>query len=162
MEDSANAFVPVPGRLVPVDTEQILAGTDTIYDDALGMRQSDINAGIATTVEEKVNNGLHALVDSEIGALIDGKIASAVDGLEFDDTNTLYKLSVNGTTLGSTDGESLGVVYTPTTGGIEGQFLKSNGSNTPVWADLPTEDWSKIPTEPVASASEKWNNFNLR
>ena len=51
-------------------------------------------------------------------------------------TDTTYKLTLNSTTKGggSTD---LGTIYAPTSAGIQGQYLMSNGSGEPSWVNLP-------------------------
>jgi len=53
------------------------------------------------------------------------------------DTNTTYKLTLNGTTNGdSTDGVNLGSFYAPTGGGTANQVLVAGGNNTaPSWTN---------------------------
>ena len=48
------------------------------------------------------------------------------------DTDTKYKLTVNGSTNGDGSGTNLGTIYAPSGAGSSGQFLKSTGS-TPTW-----------------------------
>ena len=52
-------------------------------------------------------------------------------------TDTTYQLTLNGTTNGggTTD---LGTIYAPTSAGTNGQYLMSNGSGAPSWADFST------------------------
>ena len=54
-----------------------------------------------------------------------------------DNTNTTYKLTLNGTDTGG-GSTSLGTVYGATTAGTSGQYLKSSGSGAPTWANMPT------------------------
>ena len=50
------------------------------------------------------------------------------------DTDTTYKLTVNGVTYGdSTRGTNLGAIYAPTSAGTSGQILSSNGAGAPTW-----------------------------
>lgn len=52
------------------------------------------------------------------------------------DTNTTYKLSLNGTVNGDNAGTSLGTLYAPTGGGTAGQVLLAGGNNTaPSWTN---------------------------
>lgn len=48
-------------------------------------------------------------------------------------TDTTYKLTLNGTTNGASDGTSLGSFYAPTAVGTDGYVLKSSGSGAPSW-----------------------------
>lgn len=50
-------------------------------------------------------------------------------------TDTTYQLTLNGTTngAGTTD---LGTIYAPTSAGTNGQYLASNGTGAPIWADF--------------------------
>ena len=57
-------------------------------------------------------------------------------------TDTTYKLTLNGTQKGSGTTD-LGTFYAPTGGGTSGQYLKSNGNGAPTWATFPT-----IPSAP--------------
>lgn len=51
-------------------------------------------------------------------------------------TNTTYKLTVNGTANGG-GSTSLGTIYAPTTAGTSGQFLAANSSGIPTWVSNP-------------------------
>lgn len=75
-------------------------------------------------------------------------------------TNTTYKLTLNGTDVGG-GSTSLGTVYGPTTAGTAGQYLKSSGSGAPVWQNFPTSlpasdvsAWAKAASKPSYTKSE--------
>lgn len=79
---------------------------------------------------------------SEVGALpanttIPSKTSDLVNDSGFitTDTNTTYKLTLNGTQKGTAGSSSLdlGSFYAPTSAGTSGQFLISNGSGAPSW-----------------------------
>lgn len=53
-----NNLIEVPGRLHPVDKDKILCSTEDIWDEALGKRQSEVNAGIEETVAGKVDEAI--------------------------------------------------------------------------------------------------------
>lgn len=137
---------------VPTIINQTLYGSDTKPE------------GAEPITSENFSDKLSQSLDGAIGTALDGRINSALDqkleNLDID-TNTTYKLSVNGTVKGDASGDDLGAVFAPTTAGTNGQFLKSNGSGAPVWADMPSGS-GEVPTEPVSSASDKWNDFNIR
>lgn len=73
-------------------------------------------------------------------------------------TDTLYKLTLNGTVNGASGGTSLGTLFAPTTAGTRGYELLSAGSgNMPVWsrrgnaqhnttAQNASEEWVKVAT----------------
>lgn len=60
-------------------------------------------------------------------------------------TNTTYKLNINGTEQGGGT-TSLGTVYAPTTAGTSGQILTSSGSGAPTWstASKPNYEYGEI------------------
>lgn len=60
-----------------------------------------------------------------------------------DDTNTTYKININGTETGGGT-TSLGTVYAPTTAGTEGQMLIANASGIPAWGSKPTYTLSEV------------------
>ena len=63
-------------------------------------------------------------------------------GIPGSDTDTTYKLTLNGTQKGSGTTD-LGTFYAPTSVGTSGQYLKSNGNGAPTWDTFPT-----IPSAP--------------
>lgn len=75
-------------------------------------------------------------------------------------TNTTYKINLNGTDTGG-GSTSLGTIYGATTAGTSGQYLKSNGSGAPSWTNfpssLPASDvsaWAKAASKPSYTYSE--------
>lgn len=52
------------------------------------------------------------------------------------DTNTTYKLTLNGTTNGASGGTSLGTLYAPAEAGTQYQILQANSSGIPAWVTL--------------------------
>lgn len=52
------------------------------------------------------------------------------------DTNTTYKLTLNGTVKGTSSGTDLGTFYAPTSAGTQYQILQANASGVPTWVTL--------------------------
>ena len=72
-------------------------------------------------------------------------------------TDTTYQLTLNGTTNG-TGTTNLGTIYAPTSAGTNGQYLMSNGSGAPIWADFSTL-LSPFLTEENLEAYGNWINI---
>lgn len=131
---------------------------------------STVTAAVESQINEKVPAAVGqqapAIINQIVDATLDGKINAALDekleNLGIEDTNTTYKLSVNGTAYGDSEGVDLGSVYAPVSAGSNGQFLMSNGSGAPVWAEIPSGEDTEVVEEPVDTAGDNWNNFNLR
>ena len=66
-----------------------------------------------------------------------GNVIEIPQNAKFTDTvtNSWYNFTLNGRTLGVTDGTNLGNAYAPVTAGEEGQILISSGSGAPVWVN---------------------------
>lgn len=114
---------------VPTIINQTIYGSDTKPE------------GAEPITTENFSDKLSESLDGAIGDTLDSKINAALDekleNLDIEDTNTTYKLSVNGTAYGDSEGVDLGSVYAPVSAGSNGQFLMSNGSGAPVWAEIP-------------------------
>ena len=58
-------------------------------------------------------------------------------------------------------GKSYSAIYAPETAGTSGQFLKSNGSGAPVWADLATVatsgSYNDLTNKPTIPTKSSWN-----
>ena len=89
------------------------------------------------------DNRLSSSDITNIGKINATDIANMLDAAEYvpsaseGGSDTTYQITINGTTAGdSTNGTNLGSIYAPTTAGIQGQALISNGSGAPTWGTV--------------------------
>lgn len=171
----------VPSRLKSSVVGGYVTGTDQIIDDTLGKSQAEINAGIEETVTNKVEDAIRestaagGTIDSKIDEKVPEAVRQAVNNTvmpavqemidsisQQEDTNTTYKLSVNGSINGDVDGVDLGAVYAPVTSGTSGQILASSGEgNAPQWINpsanggLTEEQVTELINQEIYGTSEK-------
>ena len=83
MTSNVDAYIAVPGRLNPVDEDHIIAGADTIWDDELGKRQSEVNQEIndsARQLDEKIDTAITGIREefSGIADTVSSQVSTAV------------------------------------------------------------------------------------
>lgn len=160
---SAEGLIDDTGYIFQVSTEQIWYGYNNpsgqkyvhIYPDKIDFEYWNFESGdmltytLDGTTIDKANNALtKTLADTYYNPI--NSVTASTSGYKFPKWNnkgqitgtiaTAYQASqkINDTsrTIYSTSSSALPDIYAPTTAGTNGQYLRSNGSGAPTWANI--------------------------